>query len=256
MPKVFDIPNFATSNETWSNEALNAARACRVGSSAVLVGQAHATSVLPHIQAPIEKIVFADVAYGHDKVFEAKMKALEAVPEDIADAYEYLERLKISFGKWFGPLSERDLVRLATETSMHFDYTRLNHPQGVDRNPRRKMELLEKYAPSKGNLEIAQRIVDLSYPPLAAALDDVRDIAWLHLSNLAELTRDTSLSAKVIQFAQRLKGIGGDTLVTYAIHDLEAHGSWWPSVHASTIEDLDLDRLLQAHENVPCLKNK
>lgn len=245
-------PEYTVSNEVWPTGALASVREQTHGTAAVLIGQAHATSVLPHLTATLETVAFVDAEPGHPEVFKAKMRVLEAM----SPKSQYFDYAVSTAGVLEDDgirTSPRQVQLLASETRASFDSTRSHRPQGVPVNAARRADLLTRYSSTSiDTLGILGIVEDKS---LGKRVGRPGKLSWVHLSNVAEIVRGTFLAGRVIDFIEALDGVSDDTLVTYAVHDTYRRGDWWPSVHVARPSDITVDLLVRDQQNVPCLRN-
>ena len=247
-----ELPCSATGNEMWSNTALHAVRQQTEGTPALVIGQGHATSVLPQLAAQLDTLAFVGLDPGHTQVFEARMETLRAMlPDDGEEVFGsditavledkgYL--MDDLFTWWF-----------QREGMTTFDHGRQNNPQNVVNNSDRRADLVRRYP--AGSLDLVSCVGDIKDRCLPNRIGELGNLSWVHLYNVAEMSRNRSLAGSLIDFMEGLHGISDDTLVTYSVHDNYREDDWWPSVHTARPEDITIASLTRAHDNVPCLRD-
>lgn len=251
-PKA-EVPFFCSSNEMWPDEALETARQHTEGQAAVLIGQAHAQSVMPHLGSQLDAITFVDIEPGHDVVFQAKLHTLSKM--DTFDG-------STEYAAWTGAIlaangfrpSLEDVNLMAKESRHAFDRERPGVPQGVDVNVRRRRQLFDRY--EGRSLDIAASVGDIQDRRTVRNVPDMGKLSWVHLSNMAEMEAGSTLAGKLIAFLNSLPGLDGDTLVTFARHEQYLRGMWCPVVRTATADELTTDMLISFQHNVNVASKK
>lgn len=248
-------PLFVISNETWSDATLAAVNNQTHGEAAIVIGQAHVPSVMSRMPATLETVAFVDLEPGHDEVFEAKMRALEAMPPDSNNEAQYAASVAGILADKGVIVAEEQANWLANESQSFFDATRQANPLGVSLNPESRNALLSRY--SSSSIETVPYVGYAEDRGLAKRVGKIGTLGWVHLSNLAETTTGTKMAGILIDFINELDGLSDDTLVTYAVHDLYLGGRWRPSVHAARPSDITQELLLREQETfmLSCVKS-
>jgi hypothetical protein len=239
-------PYFLVSNEVWTDAALAAARNQTSGNAAVVIGQAHAPSVLPHLSAHIDKIAFVDMQPGHAETFAAKMRALEAMPEDSRDYAHYANSTAAVLADQGITVAKDQMVLLEGEAHSFFDAGRPGNPLAVAVNPETRSTLLQRY--SSAGIEAIPQVGHIEQGLLPKRIGKMGNLSWVHLSNVAETTQGRVMGRLMIEFMEQLDGINDNTLVTYAAYDFHHNDELKPSVHAARPSDITPDLLLETQE--------
>lgn len=239
-------PYFVVSNEVWPDETLAAANAQTHGSAAIVIGQGHAPSVLPHLATHVDTIAFVDMEPGHAETFTAKLRALEAMPDESTSYRDYATSTAGILAGEGVQITDGQLVLLTGEAHSFFDASRPGDPLAVSVNPITREKLLKQY--SSSTIEAIEHVGCIEEGDVAKRVGKIGSVGWVHLSNVAEITQGRVMGRLMVEFMEQLEGVSDDTLVTYAAYDFHHNNELKPSVHAARPSDITPDLLLETQE--------
>ncbi|MDQ5913865.1 MAG: hypothetical protein QG623_484 [Patescibacteria group bacterium] len=230
---------YPASNEVWDDVALGVIGEAR-GDSAIVVGSGNVPNIAPLIDG-LGSVCFADIATGHEDVFEAKRRSLELgyVFEDDPHRKDLYTMMGHNF---------EDELRLE---AMRFDLTRPSSPLHIVNNPKSAEDFLKCAA----GLSTSTAEVDFTDPDNVSALpDELGRVAWVHISNLVPFSLPAFSTASdkrtvfggIAAFLSLIPGIQSDTSVSFS--RFTNFGSFELLVDVFNYGDLDLRVLCEDGE--------